>query len=48
MHSACNDTSLGLVLVDAPLSPFFSQNLTREDLDAMNIEMSRLVSTNSS
>ena len=28
-----------LVLVDTPLAPYFSQNLTSEDLDEMNIEV---------
>lgn len=30
-----------LVLVDTPLAPYFSENLTHEDLDEMNIEVSR-------
>jgi hypothetical protein len=29
-----------LVLVDTPLAPYFSENLTHEDLDEMNIEVS--------
>jgi V-type H+-transporting ATPase subunit d len=29
-----------LVLVDTPLAPYFSENLTSEDLDEMNIEVS--------
>lgn len=28
-----------LVLVDTPLAPYFSENLTHEDLDEMNIEV---------
>jgi hypothetical protein len=28
-----------LVLVDTPLAPYFSDNLTSEDLDEMNIEV---------
>jgi V-type H+-transporting ATPase subunit d len=28
-----------LVLVDTPLAPYFSENLTHEDLDQMNIEV---------
>lgn len=28
-----------LVLVDTPLAPYFSDNLTHEDLDEMNIEV---------
>lgn len=30
-----------LVLVDTPLAPYFSDNLTHEDLDEMNIEIMR-------
>jgi hypothetical protein len=30
-----------LVLVDTPLAPYFSENLTHEDLDEMNIEIMR-------
>ncbi len=30
-----------LVLVDTPLAPYFSDNLTYEDLDEMNIEIMR-------
>lgn len=30
-----------LVLVDTPLAPYFSENLTHEDLDDMNIEIMR-------
>ncbi|KAI3431669.1 hypothetical protein D9Q98_004716 [Chlorella vulgaris] len=30
-----------LVLVDTPLAPYFSENLTSEDLDEMNIEVMR-------
>jgi vacuolar-type H+-ATPase subunit C/Vma6 len=30
-----------LVLVDTPLAPYFSENLTHEDLDEMNIEVRR-------
>jgi hypothetical protein len=30
-----------LVLVDTPLAPYFSENLTHEDLDEMNIEVGR-------
>ncbi|KAF5841910.1 vacuolar H+ ATPase V0 sector, subunit D [Dunaliella salina] len=30
-----------LVLVDTPLAPYFSENLTHEDLDEMNIETDR-------
>lgn len=29
------------VLVDTPLAPYFSDNLTHEDLDEMNIEIMR-------
>jgi V-type H+-transporting ATPase subunit d len=29
------------VLVDTPLAPYFSENLTHEDLDEMNIEIMR-------
>lgn len=30
-----------LVLVDTPLAPYFSMNLTSEDLDEMNVEIMR-------
>jgi V-type H+-transporting ATPase subunit d len=30
-----------LVLVDTPLAPYFSENLSHEDLDEMNIEIMR-------
>lgn len=30
-----------LVLVDTPLAPYFSENLTHEDMDEMNIEIMR-------
>ncbi len=29
------------MLVDTPLAPYFSENLTHEDLDEMNIEIMR-------
>lgn len=32
-----------LVLVDTPLAPYFSENLTHEDLDEMNIEVRWLI-----
>jgi hypothetical protein len=31
-----------LVLVDTPLAPYFSENLSHEDLDEMNIEVNSL------
>lgn len=30
-----------LVLVDTPIAPYFSKNLTHEDLDDLNIEVGR-------